>query len=293
MTVEDRIRKRWTGRVPAYFELTKPGIALFVVVTAIVGYVVAALPGARMSVTLHLALGIGLSTSGALAMNQVRERVPDALMRRTRQRPVPSGRLPVGHARLFSWILMAAGVGHLWAWVGWLPALVTALSALLYNSVYTPLKLRTAWATAVGAVPGALPALIGWTAHAGTIDAGGAALFGIMFLWQLIHVLALGWNLRDDYALAGFQLIPRGSSGRLSRLMVGNALLLLPVSLLPAALGLSGSVYLVGAVILGSALVAVTVTFFLKPTRRRCNWVFLGSLAYHPLLLAVMVAGAL
>ena len=293
MSVEERIRTGWSGRAGAYLELTKPGITIFVAVTAAAGYLMASLPAVHLPSLLHLVVGITLSTAGSLALNQYLERKPDGVMLRTRGRPVPSGRVPAGHARLFGWLLIVAGTGHLWFWLGWLPALVTAAAALLYDAVYTPLKLQSPLATPVGAVPGALPALIGWTAHAGFIDARGMTLFGILFLWQLIHVLALGWNLRQDYARAGFQLIPPGSDRLISGLMVGNALVLLPLSILPSVLGMSGNVYLVGALLLGGGMLAVTVAFLVKPTKQRCSRVFLGSLLYHPLLLAAMVAGAL
>lgn len=292
VTVEDRIRAGRTGPAGAYLELTKPGITVFVAVTATAGYLLASLPDALLQDLFHLVAGITLATAGSLALNQYLERQPDSVMLRTRGRPVPSGRIPAGHARLFGWVLLAAGIGHLWYWTGWVPALITAAAAFLYDAVYTPLKLRSPLATPVGAVPGALPALIGWSAHAGTVDSRGLALFGILFLWQLIHVLALGWNLRHDYARAGFQLIPPGSDRMISGLMVGYALALLPLSLLPGVLGMTGNLYLAGALCLGVGMVAATFGFLLKPTKQRCSRVFLGSLLYHPLLLAAMVAGA-
>ena len=281
------------GGVRAYLELTKPGITLFVAVTAAAGYLVASLPEAIPARVLHLALGIVLSTSGALALNQYLERGPDSLMIRTQPRPVPSGRIPASRAALFGGLLLAAGIGHLWYWVGWLPALITMASAVLYDAVYTPLKLRSPLATPVGAVPGALPALIGWTAHTGGIDARGMTLFGILFLWQLIHVLALGWNLREDYKRAGFQLIPPGSASLISGMMVGYAVALLALSAAPVLFGMAGNVYLAGALALGIGMVAVCIAFLVNPTRQRCQHVFLGSLLYHPLLLGLMVAGAL
>ena len=293
MSVEERIRAGRGGRVAAYLELTKPGITIFVAVTAVAGYLMAAIPAVDLSTLLHLVVGITLGTAGSLALNQYLEREPDGAMLRTRGRPVPSGRVPPGHARTFGSLLIAAGAGHLWFWLGWLPALVTATAALLYDAVYTPLKLKSPLATPVGAVPGALPALIGWTAHAGTVDARGMTLFGILFLWQLIHVLALGWNLRQDYARAGFQLIPPGSDRLISGLMVGYAAVLLPLSIVPNVLGMSGNIYLAGALVLGGGMLAVTLAFLLKPGKQRCSRVFLGSLLYHPLLLAAMVAGAL
>ena len=293
MTFEERIRAGWGGRAGAYLELTKPGITIFVAVTAAAGYLMAAIPEVRLPGLFHLVVGVTLSTAGSLALNQYLERRPDSVMLRTRGRPVPSGRIPPGHARIFGWLLIVAGIGHLSFWLGWLPALVTAAAALLYDAVYTPLKLRSPLATPVGAVPGALPALIGWTAQSGSIDARGMTLFGILFLWQLIHVLALGWNLRQDYARAGFQLIPPGSDRLISGLMVGYSVALLPLSILPRVLGMSGSIYLAGALLLGVGMLAVTVAFMLNPTKQRCGRVFLGSLLYHPLLLGVMVAGAL
>lgn len=281
------------GGARAYFELVKPGIAFFVVVTAAAGYVMAALPRVSPATLFHVALGTGLSTAGALALNQYLERRPDALMVRTRQRPVPSGRIPAGRARWFGWALAVAGVGHLFFWTGWLPALVAATAALLYNGAYTPLKLRSPLATPVGAVPGALPALIGWTAHAGAVGAGGVALFAILFLWQLVHVLALGWNLRQDYVRAGFQLIPPGPPRLVAGLMLGYSAALLPVSLLPAFFGMTGTPYLAAAAVLGLGLATSTAAFMLQPTQRRCRRVFQASLLYHPALLASMVAGAL
>ena len=289
--------------VGSHIELAKPGITFFVAVTAAAGYVVAvlsggaaaefALSGAAIGPLCHLVLGVVLASAGALALNQYIERVPDGLMIRTRLRPIPSGRVSPLRAAIFGALLVVAGVGHLAFWIGWLPALVTAVSALLYDGAYTPLKLRSPLATPVGAIPGALPVLIGWTAHTDGIGAQGMVLFTILFLWQLVHVLALGWNLRADYERAGFQIIPPGSAGLISALMVGHAVALLVASTLPAVLGMAGPVYLAGALLLGLAMVGFALAFQRHPTRQRCNRVFVGSLAYHPLLLALMVAGAL
>lgn len=292
MTIEERIQAAGGGWAGAYLELTKPGITGFVALTAVASYLVAALPDIVYFDLFHLVLGTSLSTAGSLALNQYLERAPDGVMIRTRGRPVPSGRIPEAHARFFGWVLLLAGVGHIWFWLGWLPALVTAVAALLYDAVYTPLKLRSPLATPVGAVPGALPVLIGWTAHTGNIDARGVTLFGILFLWQLIHVLALGWNLRADYERAGFQLIPPGSAGLVAGLMVGYAALLALVSTLPTVLGMAGNAYLGAAILLGAGMIAVSVAFLRNPTRQNCNRVFVGSLLYHPLLLGTMVAGA-
>ena len=170
MTLEDRIRGQ-RGGLGAYLELTKPGITFFVAVTSAAGYLMASLPAVGFTRLFHLTLGVVLGTAGALALNQYLERGPDSLMIRTRPRPVPSGRVPPNRAALFGWLLLAAGIGHLWFWLGWLPALITGVSAVLYDAVYTPLKLSSPIATPVGAIPGALPVLIGWTAHSTGIDA--------------------------------------------------------------------------------------------------------------------------
>ncbi len=296
MRLEERIRNRRGGAIGACVELAKPGITFFVAVTAACGHLMARLADAapiHPAPLLHLTLGVTLGTAGALALNQYLERVPDALMHRTRPRPIPSGRIAPATAATLGGALLAAGIGHLWFWTGPTPALLTAASAILYNGLYTPLKLRSPLATPAGAIPGALPALIGWSSHGGVLDGRGLALFGILFLWQLIHVLALGWNLREDYRRAGFLLIPRGSATLISRLMVGHAVALLAISVVPALLGMTGRLYLVGALALGAAMVALTLAFLLNPTRQRCNRVFLGSLFYHPLVLGLMVAGAL
>ncbi len=293
MSLEERVRRaRPGGGVSAYLELSKPGITAFVAATAAAAHVVAAAEMQWLNVA-HVVLGTGLSTGGALALNQYLERRPDALMVRTQDRPVPSGRLAPGRARLFGAVLVAAGVGHLAFWAGWVPAVVAAAAAVLYNAVYTPLKLRSPVATPVGAVPGALPALIGWTASAGGVDGRGMALFGILFFWQLIHVLALGWTLREDYERAGFHLIPPVSSRVVAVFLVGYAGALVLASALPAFLGMAGGPYFAGAMALGATMLAASAAFLLKPTRQRCRRVFVGSLLYHPLLLALMVAGAL
>ena len=283
----------WLDDAGAYLELTKPTIAAFVAFTAAVGFLVADTVPVALGGIAHVLLGIALSSAGALALNQCLERESDALMLRTRERPIPSGRISPGRALLFAVALLVAGVGHLLHWVGWIPALLAGASALLYNGVYTPLKRLSSLATPVGAVPGALPILIGWTARTGALDLEGTALFAIHFLWQLVHVLALGWNLRNDYARAGFRLIPPGSDRLVSWLMVGYAGALLPLALAPWLLGMADDLYAASALILGAGMIAVTGAFHFRPTGRRVRRVFLASLLYHPLLLGALVAGTL
>jgi protoheme IX farnesyltransferase len=233
--------------------------------------------------------------AGAAVLNQVVECDTDALMRRTRGRPLPDGRVATADARLFGIILSTGGLMLLAA----LPHLVTACLALvtliLYLAVYTPLKRRTPLATLVGAVPGALPPLIGWTAATGQISVGGAALFAILFLWQIPHFMAIAWMYRDDYAKASFPMLtvidPAGR--RAGRHAVVYAAALLPVSTVPALAGVSGAVYLVTALALGTALLWLAIRFARTPTDRSARRLFYASITYLPVLLITMIADRL
>lgn len=278
------------ARVAAYYELTKPGIAGFAMFTAGVAFYVASGGRAPVIPMLHTLLGTLLATAGALALNQFMERKVDALMTRTRVRPLPSKRLLPQEAFTFGALLLIAGVGHLAFWVGWLPAALTALAAISYNLIYTPLKSRSFIATFAGAIPGSLPALIGWSAATGEVGLGGLVLFGIVFIWQLPHVLSLGWILREDYGRAGFYLIPNDPEGkRLGRQMIVYSLALLPMSVFPTGLGLTGPVYVVAALLLGGMLLWTCIRAYREMTKESARRVFLASLAYHPLLLAFML----
>jgi protoheme IX farnesyltransferase len=278
-------------RLSAYYELTKPGITAFVVITAGVSAYVAARGRPELLALTNTLLGTLLGTAGALALNQYVEREVDARMVRTRGRPIPSGRMAPREALAFGALLLAVGVGYLWAVVGWLPALLTAGSAAAYLWAYTPLKSRSYVATLVGAVPGAIPALIGWSAVTGRIELGAMVLFAIAFLWQLPHVLALAWLLREDYERAGFFMTPPtdASGVRIGKHMVYHTSSLLLVSIFPSLLGLTGSIYMAGALVLGALLLALTSAAASNMTRQRARRVFLGSLLYQPLLLALMV----
>src|SRR5262245_56107074 len=255
-----RVHRAGLPRLTAYYELTKPGITAFVVITAGVSYYVAAAGRPPLVQLLHTLLGTLMGTGGALALNQYVEREVDARMVRTRSRPIPSGRMAPREALAFGALMLAVGVGYLWALVGWLPALLTAASAASYLWAYTPLKSRSYLATLVGAVPGALPALIGWSAATGRIELGATVLFAIAFLWQLPHVLALAWLLREDYERAGFFMTPPtdASGARIGKHMVYHSSSLLLVSIFPSLLGLTGVIYMGGALLLGVALLGVT-----------------------------------
>src|SRR5262249_52804291 len=193
--------------------------------------------------------GTALVAGGAAVLNQLYERDTDALMRRTRTRPLPAGRVGPADAAMFGAALSSGGLALLAARTNWLAAGLALATLLVYLVVYTPMKRRTPAATLVGAVPGALPALIGWTASHGSVAAGGAALFAIVFLWQIPHFMAIAWLYRDDYGKAGFPMLPvvEPDGVRAGRQAVAYAALLLPVALAPTFTGLAGTVYLVAA----------------------------------------------
>jgi heme o synthase len=280
-----------TSRTRAFYELTKPGIAGFVMMTAGVSFYVGAGGRAPLLPLLYTLLGTVVATAGALALNQYLEREVDGRMSRTRSRPVPSGRLAPWEALAFGLILIAAGCGLLWLTVGGLPAALTLLSAIAYDFVYTPLKSRSYMATFAGAIPGAMPALIGWSAATGQVTLGALVLFAIAFLWQIPHVLALAWLLREDYLRAGFFLTPPADpEGRIiGRQMVLYSVVLIPVSLAPTFLAITGSFYLGGALVLGLAVLWWSWRASVAMTRPSVRRVFLVSLAYQPLLLGLML----
>jgi len=280
------------SRARAYYELTKPGITGYVMLTAGASAFVASRGSLGVGLAIHTVIATGLATAGALSLNQYVERDADAIMHRTRDRPLPTRRLTPMQALGFGITLLMGGLLYTTWVLGSLPALLTAASGLLYHGAYTPLKSRSYVATLVGAVPGALPMLIGWTVVTGVIDTGGLALFAIGYLWQLPHVLGLAWMLREDYARVGFNLIPRGGARSIGIQMVASTLLLIPVSLTPVALGLTGTPYLVGATLLGVGFAASAVSAARELTEERARRVFLTSLLYHPLLLGLMVFDA-
>ena len=273
----------------AYYELTKPGITGYVMVTAGVSAAVAAGGAVPLALALHAVLGTGLATAGALALNQYVERDADRIMTRTRHRPLPSERLQPSQALAFGIVLLAAGLGYLLVASGWWPAGLAALSGLAYLAIYTPLKRRSYAATLAGAVPGALPTLIGWTAATGSLDRGALALFAIAYLWQLPHVLGLAWMLRDDYARVGFKLIPAGGGRLIGAHMVAATLALVPASIAPTLLGITGPWYFGGALVASLALLAVAVGTSRDMSEAAARRLFLASLVYHPVLLGFML----
>ena len=275
----------------ALHELTKPGIVFYVVLTVAAAFWVAsarAVEGVLLAQTLA---AVWIATAGSLALNQYVERRLDGLMKRTRTRPLPSGKLEPRTALVFSILLLVIGTAWLWFSAGPVPALLTAAAGVAYNGIYTPLKTRSYAATLVGAVPGAVPALIGWSAATGSLPAGAWILFTMAFLWQLPHVMGLAWLLREDYERAGIILAPpAGSDGRpLAMQSAVYSGLLILVSLGPTLIGLTGQVYLIGAVVAGALLFGTSIRSLQGMDRAGARRMFFGSLAYQPLILLLLV----
>jgi heme o synthase len=270
--------------------LAKPRVVLMVLVTTVVGYYVGLAGTPDYARLIALLIGTSLAAGGTLALNQYWERDVDALMERTRTRPLPEGRLAPLEALLFGSAATGVGLAVLAIGAGRLAALVTAATFALYVFAYTPLKLRTPLCTLVGAVPGALPPVTGWAAARDDVAVGAWVLFGILFLWQLPHTLAIARLYQADYARAGVRLLPViDAQGRSTeRQILSGCVALLAVSLLPTLIGLAGGVYFVGALVLGAAFATLGAQQALAPSVSRARRVLLASLLYLPVLLALL-----
>ena len=280
------------ARAADFIALTKPRITGLVLGTAAAGFYLAARGPVAPALLAHALVGTALVASGTNALNQWWERDADALMQRTRRRPLPSGRLSPVAAFVFAWAIGLLGVGYLlWA-VNAITALLAAATLLSYVFLYTPLKRRTPHSLLVGAVPGALPILGGWTAAGGALTPAAWALFGILFLWQLPHFLALAWMYRDDYRRGGFKVAGvRDADGRgTGRQSLGYAIALVALSLAPSWWGLTGAWYAAGALLLGLPLVGLAGRLALRPVPQSARRLFLGSVIYLPLLLILLAA---
>jgi len=279
-----------TGRLSDYLELTKPRVTSLVVITTAVGFFVGSRGRLDLLLFINAVLGTALVAAGTSAFNQYLEREADGRMLRTRGRPLPAGRLDPHAAFLFALALSTAGILHLAVSVNVLTGGLALLTLASYLFAYTPLKRVTSLCTLVGAVPGALPALGGFTAAQGEVTAGGLALFAILVVWQIPHSLAIAWMYREDYARGGFALLPvldpdGGSTGRQILL---HSLVLLPVSLVPTVLGITGSIYFYGSLVLGLALLSIAVPIALDGTTRSARRLLLASVVYLPILLGLM-----
>ncbi|MEE9132191.1 MAG: heme o synthase [Gemmatimonadota bacterium] len=273
------------------YELTKPGITRLVLITTAVGFYLGSSGSFDLALLLHALVGTGLLAAGTNALNQWAERGVDAVMKRTRGRPLPSGRLRSSTALVFSVGISVAGTLYLATLVNLLTACLGAASLLIYIFAYTPLKRRTWWCTAVGAIPGAIPPLMGWAAVTGSLDTLAWVLFGIVFLWQMPHFFAIAWLYRLDYARAGFPMLPVVDSEgvRTARQIVLYTLALLVVSLLTSVLGLTGALYFFGALTLGLAFLGLALALAFTRTGVQARRLFLGSVLYLPVLLVLMV----
>jgi protoheme IX farnesyltransferase len=280
------------GRAADFVTLTKPRLNSLVLVTTATAYFLGG--GERLSWwhLMHSLVGTALVAGGASALNQFMERRTDRLMRRTEMRPLPDARLHPSDALWFGVLLSALGVAELSWFVNPLSAGIAALTLASYVLVYTPLKLRTSLSTIVGALPGALPAVIGWAAATNTLSAGGWVLFAIVFMWQMPHFLAIAWLFRDDYARAGIPLLPviqpdGRSTGYQAALYTAA---LIPISLLPTVVGLASAYYLVGAISLAAVLMVLSLEFASSRSRPAARRLFFGTILYLPLLWIVLLA---
>lgn len=281
------------SRAHDFVALAKPRLNFLVVASALAGYTMAGGDTSNVALLLCTLAGTGLVAGGASALNQVIERQPDALMRRTRMRPLPDGRLQPGESLIFATATAGAGLLILALGANLLSAAVAFTTLLTYAAIYTPLKRVSSFATVVGAIPGALPPVIGWAAARDTLSQGAWILFGIVFLWQLPHFLAIAWIYREDYARAGFPMLPViDPDGRsTARQASVYAAALLPVSLAPTLLGMTGTDYFYGAFALTLLFLGLTLQFARTRSIPDARRLFFGSIIYLPLLWIVMIVG--
>jgi heme o synthase len=279
------------GRATDYVALAKPRLNLLVVVSAVAGYAMAHGDTTNLAALGWMVAGTALVSGGASAINQVIERETDGLMRRTRRRPLPDGRLSAIEGLAFSGILSVLGLLVLAAGVNLLSAVVALATLASYAVVYTPLKRRTSFATVIGAIPGALPPVIGWAAAENVLAQGAWVLFGIVFLWQLPHFLAIAWIYREDYARAGLPMLPviEPDGRSTARQAVVYTAALLPVALAPTLVGMSGTVYFAGALISTLLFLGVSMRFAMTRAVRDARRLFFTSIIYLPVLWALMI----
>ena len=279
------------SKFSSYVELTKPRITFLIVLTSAAGFLLGSKGALDYVVLFHAMLGIALLSSGIATLNQYMERDLDGLMRRTAARPLPSGTLTATRALVFGLSLTLLAEVYLALLVNPLTALMGALVVVGYLLCYTPLKTRTSLSTMVGAFPGAMPPLIGWTAARGEVGLEALALFAILFVWQFPHFLAIAWMYREDYARAGIVMLPVAEpEGRsTAQQIVLWTLILVPVSLLPTALGISGMEYFYGAIILGLLFLVSSITAAVSGSRQNARRLLLASVLYLPILFGLMV----
>jgi protoheme IX farnesyltransferase len=278
-------------RLADFVALTKPRLNVLVVVTAAVGYYLGA-GVTDLPRLFEVMVGIALVAGGAAGLNQIYERDTDRLMWRTQSRPLAAGRITTGEAMVFSFALATLGLAMVALTANLLAASLAMLTLVSYNLVYTPMKRRSQLATLVGAVPGALPPMIGWVASRNSLTVEAWALFAIVFIWQIPHFMAISWLYRADFGRAGFPLLPvvQPDGRSTARQAVLFTLLLLPVSIVPYFIGMSGVAFAVGAVAGGLGLLLLAISFARDRTDDRARLLFLASITYLPLLWGMLIA---
>jgi heme o synthase len=274
-----------------YIALTKPRITWLILMSTGVGYFFGASGILHWPLLIHTLIGTGLIASGTAALNQWYERDADLLMRRTSARPLPSGKMTAPNALRFGIILAVAGFAELTLGVNILAAMLGAFTLGSYLFIYTPLKQRSHLSTVIGALPGAMPPLMGYAASHGSLTPEAWTLFAILFIWQFPHFLAIAWMYREDYARAGILMLPVVEPDGMStgRQIILYASTLIPVSLFPVLLGMSGRIYLVGALILGGWFLYTGVRVAFDRTNVRARRVLLASIIYLPMIYGLMV----
>ncbi len=286
------LEKSWAA---VFADLVKARLTALVLLTTFVGFYLGWQGPMDFFAMFHVLAGTALVAAGASALNQLIEREYDAKMRRTASRPLPSGRMQPAAVALFGGVCSVMGLIYLAVLVNPLTSVVGAVTSISYLFIYTPLK-RVTWTnTLVGAIPGALPPLMGWTAARNELSGEGWALFAILAFWQIPHFMAIAWLYREEYAKAGFVMLPNVDMGgsRTAQQSVANSLALLLASLCPFAFGLNGKVYLTVALVLGVGYLWCAVRFARQLTVRRARQLFLASIIYLPLLIAALVGNKL
>lgn len=278
-------------KLSAYFELTKPRIAFMLVLTSAAGFYLGSAKGFDFVVFINAMIGITLLAFGVATLNQYLERRTDALMERTAKRPLPTSKIAPTEALVFGLVQCATAELYLWFLVNGLTAALGTVVIVGYVLLYTPLKTRTTASTAIGAIPGAMPPLMGWTAATNAIDLNAWTLFTLLFLWQFPHFLAIAWMYKDQYAKAGILMLPVVErDGRVTaRQIVIFTMMLVPLSLTPFFLGLTGIIYLIGAALLGGWFLWASVSMARAKTVEKARKLLMVSVIYLPLIFALMV----
>ncbi|MCB1050748.1 MAG: protoheme IX farnesyltransferase [Acidobacteria bacterium] len=280
----------WLGKASGLWELTKPRALVVIIFTSCLGFILAEPDQVRWLRMTMLGFGVGLAGAGSLALNQYFERHKDALMERTRQRPLPSGRVSALSAFLFGWLLMGAGYAYLWLWVNPYSSLVTVLCGVSYLAWYTPLKYKTSLSSFVGAIPGAVLPVMGWVASRDQMELGAWILFGILFIWQIPHALIIAIRYREDYARAGMKQLPVVANDFVgTRQILLNLIILIPLSVMPSLTDMAGFYYGTYALATGFSLLVLGIRYAFRPSEGRARAFFIALSVYLPLLLLVMV----